>query len=140
MNNPVRMIRIKICTISILMLLASAMKAQDANNGSERKQATAARVVNGSIDVAGRLNEQAWTRAVPITDFVQKEPNEGATPTEKMEVRIVYDSRAVYIGARMYKRGQSAIQASERVKSSIMNFIASGRKRTAFGTHQNVRK
>ena len=48
---------------------------------------------------------------MPITDFVQKEPDEGAAPNEDMDVRIVYDNDAIYIGARMYNRERAAIQA-----------------------------
>ena len=38
----------------------------------------------------------------PITDFVQREPTEGAPPTDRMEVRFVYDDDALYVGARMF--------------------------------------
>ena len=49
--------------------------------------------------------------AAPITDFVQKEPTEGAAPTDAMEVRFVYDDDALYVGARMSTRNAPAIQA-----------------------------
>src|SRR5688572_21966868 len=77
----------------------------------ERRQATAVRVSEGSIRLDGQLDDPAWSTARPITQFVQKEPVEGAPPTEEMNVRIVYDNDAVYIGARMYNRGLRAIQA-----------------------------
>lgn len=86
--------------------LSATLEAQDG-----RKQATAVQISEGSIRVDGHLNDAAWSQAQPITDFVQKEPTEGARPTEEMDVRIVYDDGAVYIGARMYNRGQTPIQA-----------------------------
>jgi hypothetical protein len=70
----------------------------------DRKQATATRVQNGSIRIDGRLDDEAWQRAVPITDFIQKEPVEGEAPTDPMEVRLVYDADALYVGARMWSR------------------------------------
>jgi hypothetical protein len=70
----------------------------------ERKQASATRVANGSIRVDGRLDDEAWQKATPITDFIQKEPDEGAAPTDPMEVRLLYDDDALYVGARMHSR------------------------------------
>lgn len=107
------MIRVNLCAVSFLLLLTSALGAQDRNDGAsgERKQATAVRVADGAIRIDGRLDDDAWRQAVPITNFTQKEPNEGVPPTEEMEVRIVYDNSAIYIGARMYNRAQVAIQA-----------------------------
>ena len=40
-------------------------------------------------------------QAAPLAEFVQKEPDEGAPPTDRMEVRFVYDDAALYVGARM---------------------------------------
>ena len=85
--------------------------AQDAQAPSADKRAVAVRAPAGSIRVDGRLDEALWEQALPITDFVQKEPVEGASPTEPMEVRFLYDDDALYVGARMSKRPGSPIQA-----------------------------
>jgi hypothetical protein len=71
----------------------------------DRKQAHATRVANGSVRLDGSLDESAWGGARPITDFVQREPVEGAAPTDPTDVRIVYDDEAIYIGARMRSSG-----------------------------------
>jgi hypothetical protein len=96
-------------------MLSPDLAAQDrtatATAAIERKQARAVRVADGAVRVDGRLDDEAWAQAVPVTDFVQKEPTEGASPTEDTEVRIVYDNSALYIGARMYDRGGAGIQA-----------------------------
>ena len=57
---------------------------------------------NGEISIDGRINEAAWQQAVPATRFVQQEPVEGAPPGEPTEVRVLYDDRALYVGAIMY--------------------------------------
>jgi hypothetical protein len=88
--------------VCVCTALASAAFAQSPADGAvSRKLATATRVPNGSIRVDGRLDDEAWQKASPITDFVQKEPVEGATPTDAMDVRIAYDDDALYVGARM---------------------------------------
>jgi hypothetical protein len=37
----------------------------------DRKQAQAVRVDTGSIHLDGHLDDEAWQRAIPITDFLQ---------------------------------------------------------------------
>ncbi len=87
------------------LALASLTSAQTPVNGSaNRKQATATRVPNGSIRVDGRLDDEVWQKASPITDFIQKEPVEGAPPTDAMDVRIAYDDDVLYVGARMFSK------------------------------------
>ena len=71
----------------------------------QQKQANAVRVAGGEIRVDGRLDEVVWSRAQPLTDFIQKEPAEGAAPSERTEVRFVYDENGLYVGARMSSSG-----------------------------------
>lgn len=79
--------------------------------GATGKQARAIRVANGSVRADGVLDEEIWANAPVVTDFRQKEPTEGAEPTDRMEVRFAYDDAALYVGARMYSRDPSGIQA-----------------------------
>ena len=69
------------------------------------------RVANGAITVDGSVSDEAWQTAEPVTDFIMKEPTEGGTPTDDMEVRFAYDDGAFYIGARMSSRNSPEIQA-----------------------------
>jgi hypothetical protein len=98
------MIRVIICALWILLLFPSGLPAQV-------KQAQAVRVTGGAVRIDGLLDDVPWNQAVPIQDFIQKEPNEGLPPTERTEVRILYDDSALYIGARMYSRERGGIQA-----------------------------
>jgi hypothetical protein len=66
------------------------------------KKMTASRVPNGTIDLDGRLDEAAWHTTQMVSDFTQKEPNEGTIPHERTEVGFLYDDEALYIGGRMY--------------------------------------
>jgi hypothetical protein len=75
------------------------------------KHALATRVPNGAITVDGRLDESLWKSLPAITDFRQKQPHEGAEPTERTEVRLAYDDAALYVGARMYAKNPSKVQA-----------------------------
>ena len=66
-----------------------------------RKQAVAIRVSDGAVVVDGRLDEAIWRSAPFISDFVQKEPDEGAAPSDRIQVSFAYDDTALYVGARM---------------------------------------
>jgi Domain of unknown function (DUF5916)/Carbohydrate family 9 binding domain-like len=58
--------------------------------------------VGGTIDVDGALDEDLWKAAVPISDFIQSQPDPGFPPTERTVVRIIYDDDKLYIGAMCY--------------------------------------
>ncbi|MBO6575574.1 MAG: carbohydrate binding family 9 domain-containing protein [Rhodothermales bacterium] len=62
--------------------------------------------------VDGRLDEAAWLTAAPATDFVQFEPNEGQKPSQATEVRVLYTSDAIIIGARLFDSEPSEISAT----------------------------
>lgn len=78
---------------------------------ADRKRATATRVPNDAIRVDGRLDEAVWVRSPAVVDFTQKEPVQGARPTDDMEVRFAFDGAAFYVGARMWARNEPVIQA-----------------------------
>ncbi|MBI4465126.1 MAG: carbohydrate binding family 9 domain-containing protein [Acidobacteria bacterium] len=56
------------------------------------------------ITIDGELNEPAWQRAQPATDFIQRDPSEGEPSSERTEVRILYDADNLYIGVYCYDR------------------------------------
>src|SRR6266702_2798807 len=61
----------------------------------------------------GTLDDPLWQSAKVITDFRQREPNEGEPATEKTEVRVLYTRHAVYFGIHCYDSVPSRIIASE---------------------------
>jgi hypothetical protein len=65
------------------------------------------------IRIDGLLDEPAWKLAIPLTDFRQQEPVEGGIPSEPSEIRILYDSNALYIGAMLYDSEPDGILAHQ---------------------------
>ncbi len=55
-----------------------------------------------SITLDGRLDEDVWMRAVPATNFIQMDPDNGEPATEQTEVRIVYNADKLYMGVTMF--------------------------------------
>ena len=80
------------------------------DSAASHKQIRAIRL-NGGVTVDGKLDDTAWAQAAWISDFVQKRPREGAPPSDSMRIAIFYDDDALYVGARMFSRDPSKIQA-----------------------------
>ena len=79
-------------------------------NGSNAAEAVR---VDHPPKLDGRLDDPLWQSAKVVTDFRQREPNEGETATEKTEVRILYTRHAVYFGIHCYDSEPSGIVATE---------------------------
>jgi len=56
----------------------------------------------GEIRLDGRLDEADWGRAEQISDFYQRERNEGVPATERTEVRVLYDRTQLFVGFRCF--------------------------------------
>lgn len=76
------------------------------------KVAQALRLTADAPRVDGVLDDAAWARATPLSDFVQRIPDEGAEPSVRTEVRLLYDDRALYIAARLLRSDPSSIRTS----------------------------
>jgi hypothetical protein len=63
------------------------------------------------VAIDGQLNEAVWTSAPAATAFKQRDPNEGAAPSERTEVRLAYDDDALYVAARMHDSQPKGIVA-----------------------------
>jgi hypothetical protein len=48
--------------------------------------------------IDGALNEEVWQRAVPATNFRQRDPDNGAAATERTEVRVLFDKDRMVLG------------------------------------------
>ncbi len=51
-----------------------------------------------AIRLDGVLDEEAWRRATPASNFLQEDPDNGQPATERTEVRIVFTPEALFLG------------------------------------------
>lgn len=63
------------------------------------------------VTVDGALTDPVWQAVAPITDFVQRDPVEGVPPTERTEVRLLFDDDALYVGARLHDAAADSVVA-----------------------------
>jgi len=61
----------------------------------------------------GSLNDPLWLTARAITDFRQREPNEGKPATERTEVRVLYTKRSIYFGITCFESEGQHVTGSE---------------------------
>src|SRR5215813_7469479 len=47
--------------------------------------------------IDGDLSDPVWQKAQAITEFYQVEPNEGQAPSERTDVRFLYDANNLYV-------------------------------------------
>ena len=66
----------------------------------------------------GRLDDAAWRLAEAITDFRQRDPDQGAHGTESTSVWVVYDETSLYVGARLSDQQPQAIGARDLRRDS----------------------
>jgi hypothetical protein len=105
-----------------LLSLGSSLLAQsgaEARMSRPHKGATAVKVATGAINVDGKLIDAAWSSIAPLTDFVQKDPVEGAPPTDQLEIRLAYDDDALYVATRVISKEPSKIQAPMSRRDNI---------------------
>ncbi len=62
------------------------------------KQIQAVRTT-GPLTVDGRLDEADWQGAPSATGFFQAQPEQGKTPVNNTRIRVLFDSKNIYIGA-----------------------------------------
>jgi hypothetical protein len=93
-------------SLALLLLAASAPAAAD-NAG----KALAVAHTDAPPVIDGRLDDPAWARAPYDDRFVQVYPGEGKAPTERTEVRVLYDGAAVYVGVRCHDSAPEQIVA-----------------------------
>src|SRR4051812_20881461 len=91
------MIRAPHLIIAALLALPAAVPAAAADARVEA-------VPVKSAAAGHTLGEDVWGGAPLVSDFVQREPREGAEPTQSTEFRVAYDASTLYVHVRAYDR------------------------------------
>ena len=65
----------------------------------------------GDLRLDGVPDEAAWDAATPFTGLTQRDPDEGAAPTERTEIRVLLGGDAVYVGARLFEDDPTHVRA-----------------------------
>lgn len=125
---------------------ASGQESDDSNGSSSSAAGRvgppvlqALRLTGPAPSVDGVLDEAEWAQAMAARNFVVFEPNEGDTPSQKTEARVIYGDEAVYVGIRAFDTAPDSIEArlarrDERPHSDWVDVVIDSYRdrRTAF--------
>ncbi len=78
----------------------------------ENKVAVRATKVSKAPKIDGHLSDPVWNEASPFTEFLMVEPTAGAAPTERTEIRILFDEGNLYIGIHCFDSEPARIAAN----------------------------
>ncbi|MCG8374495.1 MAG: carbohydrate binding family 9 domain-containing protein [Balneolales bacterium] len=94
---------------------------------------------NGIIKLDGRLDESIWYNAPMATGFTQRFPEDGGTPSQRTEARILYTDSYIYVGFMAYESNPDSVNnplfrrdGSETSDWVYVSFDSYNDKRTAF--------
>lgn len=93
--------------IAVLDLFASSDTLQIRNNDV----ILIAEKLKSPIELDGELNESIWQSGNTFENFIQREPQEGAPASERTLIKLAYDEKYLYLGARMYDSSPDLIMA-----------------------------
>lgn len=89
-------------TAALLLLCASTALAQGTRADTLPRPILTVLRITEPIAIDGRLDEGAWLRAQPATDWIQRVPNNLAKATQRSEARVLIDETNVYVGFRLF--------------------------------------
>lgn len=98
-------------TASLTFLLGALLIDSSVGLEPESKPSIRALRIDTPITIDGRLNEEAWNKASPITQIYQYEPDAGENLSEDTEIRFLYDDRHLYLGAHCKDSNPDGIMA-----------------------------
>jgi hypothetical protein len=53
-------------------------------------------------NIDGRIDDPAWEHATPLGPLTQQNPHQGAEPSQKTDVRVLYDDHFLYVSVRAW--------------------------------------
>jgi hypothetical protein len=96
--------------VGLLGAAVTAAAQETLPDGARAKSVRIVRVASPPV-IDGVLDDEAWQLAARLEDLHEVQPTEYAPASERTVVYLMYDSDALYIGARLYDREPSEITA-----------------------------
>lgn len=105
----------------VLWPVAVSAQPSDVMN-SGRRGVTAERLTeNERVVLDGVLDEAAWSRATSAGEFVMQDPTLGGAPTEKTDIRIVFNKDHLYIGVTNYDSEPDKLLGNTRKRDEFLS-------------------
>ncbi len=103
-----RRLQAKAAPLLFFVLLSSPLLGRAGDRQGHPKRVVLAHRAQDGIRIDGVLSEKEWTLS-GVGDFVQRDPDEGAKPTQQTKVWVAYDDHALYVAARLFDSSPDSI-------------------------------
>lgn len=65
--------------------------------------------LRGKLALDGHLGDAAWQAAPPFHDLIQLFPEEGQRPSQRTDVKVLFDEHTLFVGVRCYDTSPSEV-------------------------------
>ena len=90
-------------TCLVIALLLCKITFGNVSDPPEEKRQYFTQSLNGKeITLDGIPNEAAWDAVAWGSDFIQSRPDDGATPEQRTQFKVIYDEKYLYFGLRCF--------------------------------------
>lgn len=110
--------------IILLALLCCWGSLQAQTPDSLQKKSLQAVYTEAVPKIDGVLDDAAWANVPVATDFTENSPTPGIPAAHRTEVKVVYTTQGIYIGARMYDPAPDSILRQLSVRDATGNVNA----------------
>ncbi len=109
--------------VGLLALMTTALiaRAQNAAPNNSPSPSSAVKRATSDITIDGALDEAAWAEAAAIGEILQREPEPGASATERTVVKLLYDKHNFYIGVICYDSEPDRIIGSQMARDGDLS-------------------
>lgn len=116
--------RVIACAWGVVALsgVAAAQTATQADAMNSGRRVLKAERLNEEerIQLDGILDEPVWRRATPAGELIMQDPILGGTPTEKTDIRVVFNNEHLYIGVTNYDSEPDKMLGNTRKRDEFL--------------------
>ena len=109
------------CACHCIVAFAPCVAASQQTSPTDPVRSAVVTAITSAIVIDGSLDEAAWRQAPTIGDLVQRIPVAGGAPTERTEVRLLYDEDNLYIGVMCHDTEPDRVLASQMARDASLN-------------------
>jgi hypothetical protein len=99
--------------VCLVTVAPPSLAQAPAASPDSRPTIRAARVTDGPVLDGNVLGDPVWQAIVPVSEFLQEQPNEGQPASERTEVRVAFTNATLYVGVVLYDRNPESIIVSD---------------------------
>ncbi len=103
-----------------LLLFCLSLPIFSQTDSLARKQLNTIRAIEAPI-IDGKIDESVWFSSAIATDFVQASPSPMGAPSQRTEVKVLYDNNAIYVAAKMFDTAPDSILQALSERDELRN-------------------